>query len=262
MDKKYYADVAVLAAREAGQFIKSKWGTGVAVELKSEINLVTEVDKVAEKIIVGHISKVFPDHDIMGEEGLAERKDSDYKWIIDPLDGTTNFAHSYPLFVVSIALEHKGQIIAGVVYDPLREELYSATQGGGAFLNDKKIQVSRVENLGRALIGTGFAYNLRESKDNNVKQFSDMLMHAQGVRRDGAAAIDLCYVACGRYDGFWELNLFPWDVAAGVLMIEEAGGRVSNYKGQKFSVYEKEIVASNGLIHDGFLAVINRGVLA
>lgn len=251
-------DVATQAARQAGEYICSKWGTGVAFELKGDINLVTEVDKHAEKIIVEHILSVFPDHDIMGEEGQAARKNSEYKWIIDPLDGTTNFAHSYPLFAVSIALEHKGEIVVGVVYDPLRRELFSASRGNGAFLNGNPIRVSAVKTLGSALVGTGFAYNVRETKDNNLREFANMIMHAQGVRRDGVAAIDLCYVACGRYDAFWELNLFPWDVAAGVLVIREAGGRVSNYKGKDFSVYEKEILATNGGFHDEMLAVVTK----
>lgn len=253
-----FLEVAVRAAKQAGEHILSKWGTGVSFELKGEINLVTEVDKKAEQIILKNLESAFPDHDIMTEEGQAQRKDSEFKWIIDPLDGTTNFAHSYPLFAVSIALEHKGEIILGVVYDPLREELFTAIQGKGAFLNGKSIHVSAVSELGRALLGTGFAYNVRETKENNLREFGNMLMHAQGVRRDGVAAIDLCYVACGRYDGFWELNLFPWDVAAGTLMIREAGGRVSNYSGKKFSVYEKEILATNGRFHDEMLAVITK----
>lgn len=258
MTYQKFLDVAIAAAREAGDLVKSRWGTGLSVEMKGEINLVTEVDRAAEKLIVAKIHAVFPLHDIMGEEGQAARKDSEFKWIVDPLDGTTNFAHSYPLFVVSIALEQKGEIIVGVVYDPLRDELFTATKNGGAFLNGKKIRVSRTEKLGQALLGTGFAYNLRETKENNLREFGNMLIQAQGVRRDGVAAVDLCYVACGRYDGFWELNLFPWDVAAGVIMIREAGGRVTNYEGQEFSVYEKKILASNGLFHEEMRAVLNQ----
>lgn len=258
MSYQKFLDVATAAAREAGGFIKSKWGTDLTIEMKGEINLVTEVDRTAEKMITDRIHGAFPLHDIMGEEGLAARKDSEFKWIIDPLDGTTNFTHAYPLFVVSIALEQKGEVVVGVVYDPLREEMFTATKNGGAFLNGKKIQVSRTAKLAQALLGTGFAYNLRETKENNLREFGNMLMQAQGVRRDGVAAVDLCYVACGRYDGFWELNLFPWDVAAGVIMIREAGGRVSNYEGQEFSVYEKKILATNALFHEEIRAVLNQ----
>ena len=178
---------------------------------------------------------------------------------LDPLDGTVNFAHGYPLFCVSIALEHKGEVIAGVVYDPLADELFSAYKGKGAFLNGDKIQVSQIDKLNRAMVSTGFAYNVREARENNIDNFQDMIMNAQAVRRDGVAALDLCYVACGRYDSFWELNLFPWDTAAGILMVSEAGGKVSRFGGEKYTVYEKDILVSNGKIHPEMVKILSNG---
>ena len=252
--------VAEAAAREAGAFQKLKWATEFHVEFKSEINLVTEVDKASEQMIIAKIVANFPDHDVLAEEGFGHRKDSIYKWIIDPLDGTTNFAHGYPLWCVSIALECQGQIILGVVYDPLKDEMFKAVRGSGAFLNGRSIQVSQHEVLSKALMATGFAYNVRETSNNNLAQFGNMLLKAQSVRRDGVAALDLCYVACGRYDGYWELNLFPWDMAAGLLIVEEAGGLVTKYNGAPFSVYDKEICATNGGIHEQVLTVINQTV--
>lgn len=250
--------VAQDAAREAGAFQKKKWATEIQVDFKSEINLVTEVDKASEQMIIAKIVAHFPDHDVLAEEGFGNRKDSIYKWIIDPLDGTTNFAHGYPLWCVSIALECEGKIVVGVVYDPLKDEMFSAIQGQGAYLNERRIQVSNHQNLIQALMATGFAYNVRETSNNNFAQFQNMLMKAQSVRRDGVAALDLCYVACGRYDGYWELNLFPWDMAAGLLIVKEAGGEVTRYNGAPFSVYDKEICATNHKIHSQVLEVINQ----
>lgn len=248
--------VAMEAARTAGAYSKSKWGTNLSVEYKGEINLVTEVDKNSEKIIVDILQKNFPDHDILGEEGQGERRDSPYRWIIDPLDGTTNFAHGYPLYAVSIALEHDDVIVVGVVYDPLRDEMFAAIRGQGAFCNDKKVQVSKTDTLIRAMVGTGFSYIFKENPAESLDQFRDVILKVQGIRRDGVAAIDLCYVACGRYDGFWELNLFPWDMAAGLVILEEAGGCVTRFDGTKFSVYDKEVLATNGRIHTEFSGVL------
>ena len=244
--------VAMTAARKAGAYSKSKWGSNLNIEYKGDINLVTEVDKNSEKMIVEILQNHFPDHDILGEEGQGVRHDSPYRWIIDPLDGTTNFAHGYPLYAVSIALEHNNTIIVGVVYDPLRDEMFSAIRGHGAFLNEKKIQVSNAPTLIRSLVGTGFSYIFKENPSESLDQFRSVILKVQGIRRDGVAAIDLCYVACGRYDGFWELNLFPWDMAAGLVILEEAGGRVTRFDGTAFSVYDKEILASNGKIHAEF----------
>lgn len=248
-----YLDTAIQLAKKAGQIQLENRDQDVRIDFKGDINLVTEIDKKCEELIIEGLESSFPEHDILAEEGSGSRKDSHYKWIIDPLDGTTNFAHGYPLFCVSIALEYQEEIVVGVVYDPNLDELFTAIKGEGSFLNDKKIQVSQIKELNRALVSTGFAYNLRETTKNNIKEFGTMLHQAQAVRRDGVAAIDLCYVACGRYDAFWELNLFPWDVAAGGLILTEAGGVVTNYKNEIFSVYEKEIAASNGKIHNEIL---------
>jgi myo-inositol-1(or 4)-monophosphatase len=244
------------AAREAGALQKAKVNTSFTVEYKSEIDLVTEVDKKCEEIVVGVLHGDFPDHDIMAEEGSAKRKDSPFKWIIDPLDGTTNFAHGYPLFCVSIALEYRSEVMLGVVYDGLHDELFHAIRAGGAFLNDRPIRTSLTSTIRKALLTTGFAYNLRTAADNNLEHFRNMLMNAQAVRRDGVAAIDLCYAACGRTDGFWELNLFPWDVAAGTLVLTEAGGRVTRFNGSVYSIYDKDICATNGKIHDEVIKVL------
>lgn len=243
-------------AREAGAHQRKHIKSNLKVEFKGDINLVTEVDRHCEEIIVSQIAEKYPDHDIMAEEGTGDRKDSAYKWIIDPLDGTTNFAHSYPLFAVSIALEHNGQVVGGVVYDPMRDEMFRSFKGAGAFLNDEKISVSDVKTIDRAMVATGFAYNLRQTDDNNLNHFENVLMKAQAVRRDGVAAIDLCYVACGRYDAFWELNLFPWDTAAGMLIALEAGATVSKFDGSSYTVYEKDIVISNSLIHQELVDIL------
>ena len=258
MTPAHFIDIAATAARQAGARQLANLGKVKEIEYKGEINLVTEVDKACEALIIDSMTSHFPDHDILAEEGGGERKDSAYKWIIDPLDGTTNYAHSYPLFCVSIALEYKGEIIIGVVYDPNRDEMFIAEKGAGATLNGNRIRVSSCDPLDRALLATGFAYNIRSAKINNINHFKDFLATAQAVRRDGVAAIDLCYVACGRYDGFWELNLFPWDVAAGFLMITEAGGKVSMFNEKAFEVYAKEIVASNGRLHREMCRILSR----
>lgn len=256
MPNSNFTQVAIDAAKEAGAIQMASLGKVEHVQLKSEINLVTEIDKRCETQIIERIGGHFPDHDILAEEGGGERKNSVYKWIIDPLDGTTNYAHGYPLFCVSIALEYKGEIVVGVVYDPNRDELFVAEKQGGASLNGKKIAVSPVPTLAGSLLATGFAYNVRTARANNLDHFQNFLMRAQALRRDGVAAIDLCYVACGRYDGFWELNLFPWDVAAGSLIVNEAGGKASAFNGDPFDIYLKEIVASNGRLHGDMCRVL------
>jgi myo-inositol-1(or 4)-monophosphatase len=217
---------------------------------------VTDVDHACEKAIVKLLQGTYPDHDILAEEGSGRRKDSEYKWIIDPLDGTTNYTHGYPLFCTSIALEHKGKIVVGAVYEPNRDEMFLAEISSGATLNGKKLQVSAIPQLEKALLVTGFAYNIRETKKNNLDNFAKFLFSSQAIRRDGVAAIDLCYVAAGYYDGFWELNLFPWDVAAGFLLVTEAGGQVTSFAGEPFDIYMKEIVASNGCIHQQMVEVL------
>jgi myo-inositol-1(or 4)-monophosphatase len=246
-------------ARDAGRILAEKYGKTLQVTFKGDINIVTEADLAAERLIIERINTHYPRHSILAEEaGTVDSivgTDNEWKWIIDPLDGTTNYSHGYPCFCTSIALEKSGEIVIGVVYDPLRDELFAAERGEGATLNDRRIQVSQIDDLNRGMICTGFPYNVREKPDFS-RHFTNFIMHSQAVRRDGSAAIDLAYVACGRFDGFWEDGLKPWDAAAGLLLIEEAGGRVSNFKGSKFNIYIDPMVASNGLLHEQMLNVL------
>ncbi|MFH1062839.1 MAG: inositol monophosphatase family protein [Candidatus Omnitrophota bacterium] len=250
--------VATDAALLAGKLIKSCLGKRKKVRYKGAINIVTDVDEKAEDLIVKKLSKAFPGYGILAEERPEEKK-GEAKWIIDPIDGTTNFAHGFPFFSVSIALEKKGQTVLGVVYDPMREELFTACKAKGAFLNKKRIKVSRVKDMGKSFLATGFAYDFKTTKQNNIQNFSNFLMASMAVRRAGAATLDLCYVACGRFDGFWELDLCAWDTAAGELIVREAGGKVTKADGSKFSNYGKNnIVASNGLIHKDMVNILNK----
>ena len=247
---------AIRVAKDAGRLLRDRVGTRIDVDHKGSINLVTDVDLASERLIREAISTYYPRHEILGEEGGLSESDSEYRWVVDPLDGTTNYAHGYPIFCVSIALECKGEIVLGVVYDPMRDELFTAEQGGGAALNNRPIRVSKTAELIQGLLSTGFPYDIKTSKLTNLDHWANFAMNAQALRRDGAAALDLCYVACGRFDGFWELNLSPWDTAAGALIVTEAGGRVTNFSGGPFSNYKPEVVASNGLIHDRMLEVL------
>src|SRR5690242_18255792 len=230
---------------------------------KGDIDLVTEADVASENLIIERIRSYYPQHGILAEESgetdLKGGKSSEWKWIIDPLDGTTNYAHSYPCFCVSIALEHAGVLEIGVVYDPVRDEMFAAERGSGATLNDRNITVSSVEELKDAMVCTGFPYNVRERSDF-TRDFANFTMAAQAVRRDGSAALDLAYVACGRFDGFWEDGLSPRDIAAGKILIEEARGRVSNFENQPLSIYTKRVLASNGLVHEAMMRVLREGV--
>jgi len=248
---------AIETAREAGQVLLEKFGK-TTVTKKGDINLVTEADLASEALIVEKIKSYYPRHSILAEEAgnaVIIGGENTWKWIIDPLDGTTNYAHGYPCFCVTLALEHDGEIVIGVTFDPTRDELFAAERGQGATLNGKPIHVSATDKLGDALIVTGFPYDLKQ-RDNFARHLTDFLLSSRGVRRDGSAAIDMAYVACGRFDGFWEEGLNAWDVAAGVLMIEEAGGVVSYYDGSKFSIYRPPICASNGHIHQQMLTVL------
>ena len=248
---------AINTARDAGQILLEKFGRKINITMKGDINLVTEADLASEKLIIERVKSYYPKHSILAEEAgnAVVMGDSVWKWIIDPLDGTTNFAHGYPCFCVTLALEHNGEIVIGVTFDPTRNELFAAEKGQGATLNNKPIRVSETDNLGNALIVTGFPYDFKQ-KDDFARHLTDFLLNSRGVRRDGSAAIDMAYVACGRFDGFWEEGLNAWDVAAGVLLIEEAGGKVSYYDGSKFSVYAPPICASNGLIHNEMLKIL------
>lgn len=250
--------VAVEAARQAGAILREYARKGFRVRHKDTLNLVTDADTHSERVIVEAIGRAFPDHLVLAEERGQVGSESSFKWIIDPLDGTTNFAHGFPAYAVSIGVEYRGRCILGVVFDPTRKELFVGETGGGATLNGKPIRVSRTPKLDEALLVTGFAYDIRVSKQNNLDHFARFAVRAQGLRRMGAAAIDLCYVACGRFDGFWELKLQPWDTAAGSVIVTEAGGRLTNFRGEPFSIYGLELVASNGLIHEEMVEVLNQ----
>jgi len=252
-------DFAIRVAREAGALLRDRMGTGFEVSLKGDINLVTEVDLASEQLIREAIASHYPRHQVLGEEGGLAETSSDYRWIVDPLDGTTNYAHGYPCFCVSIALEHRGEMMIGVVYDPTRDELFAAERGGGAMLNNRSVRVSKTNELMKSLLSTGFPYDIKTSNLTNLDNWANFAMSAQALRRDGTAALDLCYVACGRYDGFWELSLGAWDTAAGALIVQEAGGRVTDFAGGEFSSYRPEIIASNGLIHERMIEVIAKG---
>ena len=251
-----YLQVAIAAAKEAGRVQMLHLGHSHRVEYKGDIDLVTVVDKLSEKAIVERITAAFPDHDLLAEETLFEKKGSPWKWIIDPLDGTTNYFRGYPCFCVSIGLEVDGEVKLGVVYNPVLDELFHAERGGGAFLNGKPISVSRVNDLNRSFLCTGFPYDVREYADFYLRYFREFIIRSLGIRRPGSAAIDLSYLAAGRFDGFWELKLHPWDVAAGGLIITEAGGKITDFKGGLFGIYSGEMLASNGLIHEEMLEVI------
>jgi myo-inositol-1(or 4)-monophosphatase len=239
-------------AREAGGLLMEYFRQHVKIEYKGDVDLVTVADRKSEALILERIRKQFPTHDVMGEEGTRIETGSDYKWYVDPLDGTTNFAHGYPVFCVSLAVERLGQRIAGVIYDPTRDEMFSAELGGGARLNDAAMHVSTIANLGECLVGTGFPSQKRH-KNPNIYFYQQLTLRTHGVRRAGSAALDLCNVASGRYEGFWEFNLNPWDTAAGVLMVEEAGGKVTDFSGGEFQIASRETLASNGLVHDALL---------
>ena len=248
---------AIEAAVKAGKFIKSNLTKPKIVSYKGEINLVTNVDRKAEDIIIRKLEKSFPSYSFLAEERGAGSANYDYRWIIDPLDGTTNYMHGFPFFCTSIVLEKGNDIILGVVYDPIREELFCAEKGRGAFLNKRKIRVSKTLKLKNSLLGTGFAYDFKNADRSNMENFINFIMHARAVRRAGSAALDLCYVACGRFDGFWELDLYPWDTSAASLIVKEGGGIVSKFSGKPYSQYDKEILASNGKIHSDMIKVLN-----
>lgn len=250
-------DVAVTAAKEAGLYALGRVGSVIEVSHKEgRNNLVTDVDKKSEEMIVGRIRKAFPDHSVLAEEGGEKKGPGECTWVIDPLDGTTNYAHAFPFFCVSIGVMSGGDMKAGVVYDPSRDELFRAEKGKGAYLNSKRIKVSDAANIEDSLIATGFAYD-PALKMENIKYMGKVLESAQAVRRAGSAALDLCYVACGRFDGFWEQGLKPWDISAGQLIVTEAGGTVTMMEGQDLDIYKGDVVATNGNIHANLLSILN-----
>src|SRR6266403_2093701 len=239
-------------AREAGSLVMGYFRQHVKIEYKGAVDLVTVADRKSEELILERIRKQFPTHDVMGEEGTRIETGSDYKWYVDPLDGTTNFAHGYPVFCVSLAVERLGQRIAGVIYDPTRDEMFGAELGSGARLNDKASLLSATATRGECLVATCFPRQNRH-KNPNIYFYHQLTLRTHGVRRAGSAALDLCNVASGRFDGFWEFNLNPWDTAAGVLIVEEAGGKVTDFSGSEFQIASRETLASNGLVHDSLL---------
>lgn len=239
-------------AREAGALLMQYFHQGLKIEYKGEADLVTAADRASEVLIRERVAQQFPSHDVLGEEQGLNDRGNEYRWYVDPLDGTTNFAHGYPVFCVSLAIEQRtgdsGKRIAAVVYDPTRDELFSAEEGQGAQLNGKPIQVSKITQLKESLVSTGFPSHKRH-QNPNIYFYHQITLRTHGVRRAGSAALDLCSVACGRFEGFWEFNLNPWDTAAGVLIIEQAGGKVSRFDGSPFQLNSRETLASNGLIH-------------
>ena len=243
-------------AREAGALLMQYFHQGLKIEYKGDADLVTAADRASEALIRERIKKSFPTHDVLGEEQGLTDQGGDYRWYVDPLDGTTNFAHGYPVFCVSMALEHRsvaeGQRVAGVVYDPTRDEMFTAERGKGAELNGKAIHVSKASQLKECLVATGFPSHKRH-KNPNIFFYHEITLRTHGVRRAGSAALDLCNVASGRFDGFWEFNLNPWDTAAGALIVEEAGGKVSRFDGAPFLLDSRETLASNGLVHDALV---------
>jgi len=248
-DLERYERIAVEVAREAGDLLMVRLRTGFTVSHKGEVNLVTDVDVAAEELIVSRILHAFPDHTILAEENHSAPKSGSHIWIIDPLDGTTNYAHGFPAFAVSIGLEIDGELACGAVCNPVLDEMFTARRGSGAFCNGKPIRVSSTDKLIASLLATGFPYDMHTSSNNNLDNFREFALRAQGVRRPGSAALDFCYVAAGRLDGFWEISLHPWDCAAGYLLVREAGGRVTNFNGAEGSIYEPEMIASNSRIH-------------
>jgi myo-inositol-1(or 4)-monophosphatase len=235
-------------AREAGALLLEFFHRRVKIEYKGEADLVTEADRSSEKLILARIRSHWPEHEVIGEEGARVETGGDYRWYVDPLDGTTNFAHGYPVFCVSLGLTFRGKRKAAVLYDPTRDELFSAALGKGAFLNGQKIEVSKTDKLNQSLVATGFPSHKRH-KNPNIYFYHQLTLRTHGVRRAGSAALDLANVACGRFEGFWEFNLNAWDTAAGILIVEEAGGKVSGFQGEPLEVTDRNVLATNGLIH-------------
>jgi len=243
--------------KEAGELIRNAFGKTHSIEFKTnELNLVTETDKASEKLITDFVKKKYPSHGILAEEGSESNKSAEYLWVIDPLDGTTNFAHGLPIFAVSIGVQKNDETIAGVVYDVIRDIVYSAEKNNGSFENGRRISVSKNGNLGHSMLVTGFPYDIRENPDKAFERFIEFLKHARAIRRLGSAAIDFCYVANGVFDGFWEVSLHPWDICAGKLIVEEAGGLVTDFNENKIDIYSKRILVTNGIVHQKMIDVM------
>jgi myo-inositol-1(or 4)-monophosphatase len=253
---------AAVIAIEAGALLGDFFERGVATEYKGDVDVVTEADRSSEKLISERLTAAFPEHGVYGEEGARQRIDSEYRWYVDPLDGTTNFSHGFPVFCVSLGLEHRqsglaadkdGELIAGVVYDPTRDELFVAEKDKGAWLNGRRIHASSTKHLSEALLATGFPSRKRHASPN-IHLYHELTLRSHGVRRAGSAALDLAYTACGRIDGFWEFHLNPWDTAAGALLVEEGGGKITRFDGTPFQLNSSETLATNGLLHEELVA--------
>ena len=256
-------DVAEGIAREAGALLRDFYERGVRTEYKGDVDLVTEADRASEQLVTERLRAAFPEHGVYGEEGTRSALGSEFRWYVDPLDGTTNFAHGFPVFCVVLGCERRpkglaadadGEVVAGVIYDPLRDDMFSAVRGKGARLNGETIHVSRVKTLQESLVATGFPSKKRHESPN-VHFYQEFTLRSHGVRRAGSAALDLAYVAAGRLEGFWEFNLNPWDTSAGYLLVEEAGGKITQFDGSKFRLDSREVFATNGLIHDEMQAL-------
>lgn len=246
--------VAQEIAHSAGRILSASRRGSYRVRTKGDTtNLVTEVDMASERLITQKLKDAFPDHGILAEEGGGTQKERPFLWYVDPLDGTTNYTHDYPFYCVSLALYHEGRPLLAVVYDPVRDEMFSALRDFGSFLNGRRIEASSVDSMDKALLVTGFSYDIRHHPENNLNYFKYFLFRAQALRRDGSAALNLCYVACGRFDGMWEMRLKPWDVAAGRLIVEEATGRITTMRGEPFEPWSDSILASNGPLHEELL---------
>jgi len=252
-----FLEVAEKAAREAGALLASMFHRPMAIEKKGQVNLVTDADRMSEELIKNIITSHFPDHSFKAEEGTESSRDSRYLWIVDPLDGTTNYAHGFPVYCVSIGLVKDRELIAGCIYNPNLDECFTAEKGRGALLNGRRITVSEMPDLKDSLLATGFPYDIRESPNNNLREFAEFATAALAIRRAGSAASDLAYVACGRFDGFWEFKLSAWDIAAGILLVEEAGGKVTSWSGGPYDIHKGEVLASNGRIHRQMMAVLD-----
>jgi myo-inositol-1(or 4)-monophosphatase len=244
-----FLEVAIETAVEAGGILLSEFDKPPIISYKGEVDLVTQADRRSEQAIVRRLRNYFPTHTIVAEEGGGQEADARFRWIVDPLDGTTNFAHGYPCFAVSIGFEEDGELLAGVIYQPVSKELFTTARGEGAYLNEKRIEVSRIDHLSTSLLATGFP-SVKRTRNPNIHYYRDFTLSSHGVRRDGSAALDLAAVACGRFDGFWEFGLHSWDTAAGVLLVREAGGVVTDFSGKPYRPGDYETVASNGRIHE------------
>jgi myo-inositol-1(or 4)-monophosphatase len=247
-----FLEAAIEAALEGGEILVSELNHPLHISYKGDVDLVTQADRRSEQAVVARLRAHFPNHAIVAEEGGGIESGSPYRWFVDPLDGTTNFAHGYPCFAVSIGLEEAGELIAGVIYQPISRELFTAAKGEGAYLNQKRIHVSKIDRLATSLLVTGFP-SVKRTQNPNIHYYWDFTLRSHGVRRDGSAAMDLASVACGRFEGFWEFGLHPWDTAAGVLLVREAGGIVTTFSGDPYRPGDRETVASNGLVHNEML---------